>query len=90
MIAEYPVKEINEEITKKRFTQTKFYCLRCGAFDIIKKDNMKFFAERKNYHSRAQYEYANDVETTFFVTSSLYCTRCKHTYFVKILDEGIK
>jgi hypothetical protein len=30
------------------------------------------------------------VKTTFFVTASLYCLRCTHTYFVKILDEGIK
>jgi hypothetical protein len=90
MIAEYPVKAISEEITKKRFTQTNFYCLRCGEYDIVKKDNIKFFAHRKNYHPRRQSPSANDVETTFFVTASLYCVRCKHTYFVKILDEGIK
>lgn len=90
MIAEYPVKAIDEESTKKRFKQTYFYCLRCGAPDIVKKDNIKFFAERKNYHPRRQSGSDNDVETTFFVTATLYCVRCKHTYFVKILDEGIK
>ena len=90
MKAEYPVKHIDEETTKKRFTQTNFFCLRCGASDIVKKDNIKFFAERINFHPRSKSTSANDVETTFFVTASLYCVRCKHTYFVKILDEGIK
>jgi hypothetical protein len=41
MIAEYPVKAIDEETTKKRFKQTNFYCLRCGAPDVVKKDNIK-------------------------------------------------
>jgi len=37
MIADYPVKAIDEDTTKKHFTQTKFYCLRCGSPDIVKK-----------------------------------------------------
>jgi len=90
MIAEYPVKAIDEETTKKHFKQTNFYCLRCGAPDVVKKDNIKFFAERNNHRPRSKSASLNDVETTFFVTASLYCIRCKHTYFVKILDEGIK
>jgi hypothetical protein len=47
MIAESPVKMIDEETTKKRFKKTNFYCLRCGAPDVVKKDNVKYFAERK-------------------------------------------
>ena len=90
MIADYPVKAIDEDTTKKHFTQTKFYCLRCGSPDIVKKDNIKYFARSKDYHPRIQSAPTNDVETTFFVTGSLYCIKCKHTYFVKILDEGIK
>ena len=90
MTAESPVKVIDEETTKKRFKKTNFYCLRCGAPDIIKKDNIKYFAERQNFHPWGKSASVKDVETTFFVTSSLYCVRCKHTYFVKILDEGIK
>ena len=90
MTAESPVKMIDEETTKKRFKKTNFYCLRCGSPDVVKKDNIKYFAERKNFHPRGKSPSLNDVETTFFVTASLYCIRCKHTYFVKILDEGIK
>ena len=90
MIEEYPVKDIKEEIVNKHFKQTNFYCLRCGSPDIVKKNNIKFFAQRKNFHPRGRSVSNNDVETTFFVTASLYCVRCKHTYFVKILDEGIK
>jgi len=90
MTAESPVKVIDEETTKKRFKKTNFYCLRCGVRDIVKKDNIKFFAERKNSYPRSKSASLNDVETTFFVTASLYCVRCKYTYFLKILDEGIK
>jgi hypothetical protein len=70
--------------------KTNFYCLRCGTCDIVKKDNIKFFAECENFHPRSKSASLNDVETTFFVTASLYCVRCKHTYFLKILDEGTK
>jgi ribosomal protein S27AE len=87
MIAEYPVKVIDEETT---FKKTNFYCLRCGTPDIVKKDNIKYFAERQNFHPRGKSAFVDDVETTFFVTASLYCARCKHTYFLKILDEVIK
>jgi transposase-like protein len=90
MTAESPVKVIDEETTKKRFKKTNFYCLRCGTSDIVKKDNIKFFAERNSHRPRIKSAFLNDVETTFFVTASLYCARCKHTYFLKILDEGIK
>jgi transposase-like protein len=90
MTAESPVKVIDVETTKKRFKKTNFYCLRCGTADIVKKDNIKFFAERNNHRPRIKSASLNDVETTFFVTASLYCARCKHTYFLKILDEGIK
>ncbi len=90
MTAESPVNVIDEETTKKRFKKTNFYCLRCGTPDIVKKDNIKFFPERKNFHPRSKSPPLNDVEITFFVTASLYCVRCKHTYFLKILDEGIK
>jgi transposase-like protein len=90
MTAESPIKVIDEETTKKRFKKTNFYCLRCGSRDVVKKENIKYFVERKNFHPRGKSPSLNDVETTFFVTASLYCIRCKHTYFVKILDEGIK
>jgi hypothetical protein len=90
MTAESPVRVIDEESTKKRFKKTNFYCLRCGTPDVVIKDNIKYFAERNNHRPRSKSASLNDVETTFFVTASLYCIRCKHTYFVKILDEGIK
>ena len=47
MTAESPIKVIDEETTKKRFKKTNFYCLRCGSPDVVKKDNVKYFAERK-------------------------------------------
>jgi hypothetical protein len=90
MTAESPVRVIDEESTNKRFKKTNFYCLRCGTPDVVIKDNIKYFAERNNHRPRSKSASLNDVETTFFVTASLYCIRCKHTYFVKILDEGIK
>jgi transposase-like protein len=90
MTAESPIRVIDEESTKKRFKKNNFYCLRCGAANVVKKDNIKFFAERNNHRPRSKSASVNDVETTFFVTASIYCVRCKHTYFVKILDEGIK
>jgi hypothetical protein len=90
MTAESPVRVIDEESTKKRFKKTNFYCLRCGTPDVVIKDNIKYFAERNNHRPRSKSASLNDVETKFLVTASLYCIRCKHTYFVKILDEGIK
>ena len=77
MTAESPVKVIDEETTKKRFKKTNFYCLRCGAPEIIKKDNIKYFAERQNFHPWGKSASVKDVETTFFVTALLYCVRCK-------------
>ena len=90
MTGESPVNMIDEETTKKRFKKANFYRLRCGAPDVVKKDNIKYIAERNNHHPWSKSASINDAETTFFVTASLYCVRCKHTYFVNILDEGIK
>ena len=90
MTAEYPLKVIDEATTKKHFKKTNFYCVRCGSNNVVIKDNIKYFAKRNNHRPRSKSPPLNDLETTFFVTASLYCVRCKHTYFVKILDEGIK
>lgn len=85
-----PLKVIEEELTKYHFKKANFYCLRCGASDVVIKDNVKFFAQYNNHRPRSKRSPVNEVETTFNVTASLYCIRCKHTYFVKIFDEGIK
>ena len=90
-----PVKVIDEELTKYHFKKANFYCLRCGASSVVIKDNIKFFAERNNNYNnnhlpRSKRPPVIQVDTTFIVTASLYCIRCKHTYFVKIFDEGIK
>jgi len=74
----------------KNFLKKQISIVFGGTSDIVKKDNIKYFAERQNFHPRGKSASLNDVETTFFVTASLYCVRCKHTYFLKILDEGIK
>ena len=44
MTEESPVKVIDDELTKYHFKKANFYCLRCGASDIVIKDNVKFFA----------------------------------------------
>jgi transposase-like protein len=90
MTEESPVKLIDEELTKYHFKKANFYCLRCGASDIVIKDNVKFFAEGNNHRPRSKRPPINEVDTTFSVTGSLYCPKCKHTYFVKIFDEEIK
>jgi transposase-like protein len=90
MTEESPVKVIDEDLTKYHFKKANFYCLRCGAFDIIIKDDVKFFGERNNHRSRSKSPPLNEVEKTLNVSGSLYCPKCKHTYFVKIFDEGIK
>lgn len=90
MTEESPVKVIDEDLTKYHFKKPNFYCLRCGASDSIIKDDVKFFGERNNHRPRSKSPPLNEVEKTLHVSGSLYCPKCKHTYFVKIFDEGIK
>ena len=79
MTEESPVRVIDEELTKYHFKKTNFYCLRCGASDIVIKDNIKFFAESNNHRPRSKKPPISEVDTTFNVTGSLYCPKCKHT-----------
>jgi hypothetical protein len=73
MTPEYPVRVIDEETTKKHFKKTNFYCLRCGSHNVVKKDNIKYFAERKNHRPPSKSPSLNDVEKS---------TSCSNPYIL--------
>ena len=72
---EFPTREEDVE-RKKSFSSIKFSCIRCG----LKKIEIN---EIQSYPTKG-------TETALYVTALLFCKRCNHRFYVKILDQGAR
>jgi transcription elongation factor Elf1 len=71
-----PTREEYKEKIQKRFSSTKFSCIRCGLQNIE-------INEIEPYPTQV-------AETALYVTALLFCRRCNHRFHVKILDQGTR
>jgi len=71
-----PTREEFKEKIEKRFSSTKFSCMRCGVQNIEINEIQPYSTE--------------GTQTALYVTALLLCTRCIHIFHVKILDQGIQ
>jgi transcription elongation factor Elf1 len=71
-----PTREEYKEKIEKRFSSTKFSCIRCGV------QNMEI--------NEIQPYPTNGTETALYVTALFLCRRCNHRFHVKILDQGTR
>jgi transcription elongation factor Elf1 len=76
MSKEFPTREEDGELIKKSFSSTKFSCIRCGLQNIE-------INEIQPYPSKGR-------EAALSVTALLFCRRCNHRFYVKILDQGAR
>ena len=79
---EFPVRNQERQVFTDRFNSMKFSCIRCGLNDLNKSD-IEFYIDGNDFPNASP----NSIEQTFFVTGMLFCNRCKHRFFVKILDQ---
>ena len=86
----FPIKENNKARIIKDFKSIKFACIRCGSLDI-ETTAVEPYDDGINVHSPYDSSKRDgDNEMTFYVTSLLFCMTCKHRFYVKILDQGIR
>ncbi|HKX20520.1 MAG TPA: hypothetical protein VJM74_02490 [Nitrososphaeraceae archaeon] len=71
-----PTREEYKEKIEKRFSSTKFSCIRCGLQNIE-------INEIEPYPTKV-------TETVLYVTALLFCRRCNHRFHVRILDQGTR
>ena len=71
-----PTREEYKEKIEKRFSSTKFSCIRCGLQNIE-------INEIEPYPTKV-------TETALYVTALLFCRGCNHRFHVKILDQGTR
>lgn len=82
------IKENNKERIIKDFKLTRFACIRCGSRDM-EITAVEPYADGINVHGHNEPSNRdNDIEFTR-VTGLLLCGKCKHRFYVKILDQGI-
>ena len=82
-----PIKENNKErIIKDKLA--RFACIICGSRDI-EITAVEPYADGIKVHGHNEpSDRDNDIEFTR-VTGLLLCGKCKHRFYVKILDQGI-
>jgi hypothetical protein len=83
MEEEYPIRDEDEQKIINRFEKIDFYCIRCGARNLNKK-NIRPYCDGIDFKSAGRV--IESVET-FFVEGNLFCNQCKHNFHVKILDQ---
>jgi transcription elongation factor Elf1 len=76
MSKEFQTRAENEESIKKIFSSVKFSCIKCGLQDLE-------ISEIQPFPNKG-------TETALYVTALLFCSRCKHRFHVKILDQGVR
>ena len=76
MSKEFQAGDENGERIKKSFSSNKFSCIRCGLQGIE-------ISEIQHYPSKR-------TEAALCVTALLFCRRCNHRFYVKILDQGTR
>jgi transcription elongation factor Elf1 len=87
---EFPIKEADKKRIIKDFKSNRFACIRCGSRKI-KITTVEPYNDRINVNGR--YKASNseiEIESKFNVTSLLFCEKCKHRFYMKILDQGIR
>ncbi|HKQ21780.1 MAG TPA: hypothetical protein VJS91_07055 [Nitrososphaeraceae archaeon] len=90
MNEKFPVKETDKNRIITYFKSNKFACIRCGS-KKIKITSGEANNERININGL--YVSSNsdiEVELSFHVTGLLFCNKCRHRFYVKIVDQGIK
>jgi transcription elongation factor Elf1 len=90
MNEKFPVKETDKNRIITYFKSNKFVCIRCGS-KKIKITSGEPNNERININGL--YVSSNsdiEVELSFHVTGLLFCNKCRHRFYVKIVDQGIK
>lgn len=84
-----PINENNFERINKDFRSIKFACVSCGSREIeIISVEPHVNGKVQGLHESSSPD--NDIELTFYVTGLLFCINCKHRFYVKILDQGIR
>jgi transcription elongation factor Elf1 len=82
------IKENNKERIIKDLKLTRFACIRCGSRDI-EITAVEPYADGIKVHGHNEPSIRDiDIEFTR-VTGLLLCGKCKHRFYVKILDQGI-
>jgi transcription elongation factor Elf1 len=71
-----PTREEYKEKIEKRFSSTKFSCIRCGVQNIE-------INEIQSYPTKG-------TEIALYVSALLLCRTCNHRFHVKILDQGTR
>jgi hypothetical protein len=88
MSEEFPIREEDWERIINDFKSIKFPCIRCGLQDI-EINEIQPYADGIDFHGVGQAANPkNERQTIFYVTGLLSCTRCKHRFYIKILDQG--
>ena len=86
----FPIEENDYDRIVDDFKEIKFACIRCGSRDI-EITGVEPYTDGINAHSRLESsDNGNDIELTFYITGFLYCRKCKHRFYLKILDQGIR
>ena len=92
MNEKFPVIETDKNRIINDFKSNKFACIRCGSRKI-KITTVESYNDGMNVNGR--YASSNsdinvELTLTFHVTGLLFCEKCKHRFYVKILDQGIR
>jgi len=89
MREKYPVKEKDYERIIKDFRSIRFPCIRCGSKDIeiLGADSHTDGINVRGIHPPSPNK---DIELTLYVAGILFCRKCNHRFYVKILDQGIR
>jgi transcription elongation factor Elf1 len=86
----FPIEENDYDRIIGDFKEIKFACIRCGSRDM-EITGVEPYADGINAHSRPESsDHGNDIELTFYITGILFCRNCKHRFYLKILDQGIR
>ena len=90
MNEKFPVKETEKNRIINYFKSNKFACIRCGS-KKIKITSGEASNGRININERYMTSNSDiDVELSFRVTGLLFCNKCNHRFYLKIMDQGIR
>jgi len=90
MNEEFQIREDDKERIINDFKSIKFRCIRCGLRNI-EVIGAEPYADGINLHGRHESaDPKKDIEMTFYVTGLLFCKRCNHRFYAKILDQGTR
>ena len=71
------------------FKSIGFSCIKCGSKNI-QVSNVYSNLNETQSRDESLTDRNNDFETAFFISGILFCDKCNHRFYAKILDQGVK